>query len=90
MEELSADEVRRLGRGGGHLERITWQLFGALDGDRFLPWWCRALGIGEATEMAFSRIMKYNGSSHSSSGWLYCKKPLAPLWATVSVCLLDH
>lgn len=21
--------------GGGHLERITWQLFGALDGDDF-------------------------------------------------------
>lgn len=35
MEELSADEVRRLGRRGGHLERITWQLFGALDGDDF-------------------------------------------------------
>lgn len=26
--------------------------------------------------MAFSRIMKYCGSSHSLSGWLYCKKPL--------------
>lgn len=22
--------------GGGHLERITWQLFGALDGDDFV------------------------------------------------------
>lgn len=36
--------------GGGHLERITWQLFGALDGDRFLPWWCRALGRGRKNE----------------------------------------
>lgn len=26
--------------------------------------------------MAVSRIMKYNESSHSSSDWLYCKKPL--------------
>lgn len=46
MEELSADEVRKLGRGGGgHLERITWQLFGASDGDDFALV-VSALGIG--------------------------------------------
>lgn len=51
-----------MGGGGGHLERITWQLFGALDEDDF------ALVVsgfwdGEATEMAFLRIMRYYGSS---------------------------
>lgn len=78
MEELSADEVRSLGRGGGgHLERITWQLFGASVGDDFCASGVGLSGLGRQRRWHFSRMMKFCGGSHSSpSGWLYCKEPL--------------
>lgn len=57
---------------GGHLERITWQLFGALDGDDFAPvvscfWDWRGNGDG------IFNIMKV--VIHHQVG---CKKPLLP------------
>lgn len=68
MEELSADEVRRL---GGHLGRLVGNSLALWTG-MVLRQWCLAFGLGEAMEMTFS------GNKTSLGEGLQLSSPVLP------------